>query len=330
MTLKLAGMPTQKHREIPALKKDANDAYVLPAVNPKPVDENGAIRAEVVLVTVPVTISDLNGQRISDLTYSDFRLFEDGIEQKIDRVISEAEPFNVALMLDTSNSMFRKASEIEASALAFRAAARTADRIMTVTFSDHIDVESDLWKIHGTGTRLYDAIDLVLEDRLNLIKGRKAIVLFTDGVDTRSRIATAADTLAAIEESDVLVYAIQYDTSRENSDESQLLLDIPSWIELPEDVRNNSKRYARADKYLLSLCNNSGGGLYVASKGSNLTEAFTRIADQLSHQYTLAYYPSNPKQDGSFHRLRVEVNRPGAKVRSRIGYRAPGPLSTNR
>jgi hypothetical protein len=95
---------------------------------------------------------------------------------------------------------------------------------------------------------------------------------------------------------------------------------------LPEDVRNNSERYARADKYLFNLCNVSGGELYLVSKGIKLTEVFGRIADQLSHQFTLTYYPTNPKQDGAFHRLRVEVNRPGAKVRSRIGYRAPGRL----
>jgi len=248
-------------------------------------------------------------------------------------------------MLDTSESMRLKAEEMQTSALAFAAAAPAADRIMTISFNNRIEVQSDIrqlrtamppmqpvlgMRLYDAGTRLYDAIDLVLEDRLNRIRGRKAIVLFTDGVDTRSRIVTAADTLAAIEESNVLVYAIQYDTSRENANQNRPIGQISSWVVLPEDVQNNSARYARADKYLFSLCNGSGGELYVAPKGGNLAEVFSQIADQLSHQYTLTYYPTNPKQDGSFHRLRVEVSRPGAKVRSRIGYRAPGPPSTKR
>jgi Ca-activated chloride channel homolog len=343
--LKIAGIPAQKYSEVPTLKRDPDRMPVLPPTNPKPEEDNQAIRANVVMVTVPVTISDQTGKRISDLAHSDFHLFEDDIEQKIDRVIPEAEPFDVALMLDTSRSMGLQAEEMQRSASAFAAALTAPDRIMNVSFNNRIEVQSDIRqlpaavpsmqrvggpRLYDAGTRLYDAIDIVLEDRLDGIKGRKAIVLFTDGVDTRSRIATAADTLAAIEESNVLVYAIQYDTSRENANQNRPISPISSWVVLPEDARNNSERYVRADRYLFSLCNGSGGELYVAPKGGNLTEVFTRIADQLSHQYTLAYYPSNPSQDGSLHRLRVEVNRPGAKVRSRIGYRVPGHLSVNR
>jgi len=201
--------------------------------------------------------------------------------------------------------------------------------VQSVPSTDRLQLRAALSiRRSGDGTRLYDAIELILEDRLDEIRGRKAIVLFTDGVDTRSRIAAAADTLAAIEESNVLVYAIQYDTKQENA--KQPRPGVEAWVMLPEDLRNNSERYARADKYLFSLCNASGGELYVAPVGSNLTEVFARIADQLSHQFTLSYYPTNPKQDESFHRLRVEVNRPGAKVRSRIGYRDLGRPSTGK
>jgi Ca-activated chloride channel homolog len=283
-------------------------------------------------VNVPVMVSDRDGKRVSDLEYSDFHLFEDDTEQKIDRIIPEAEPFHVALMVDTSASMRLKAEEIGNWALAFSDAVRPEDRLMVVSFDNRIFVQSELsadrFQLRsaisllrmGEGTRLYDAIDLVLTDRLRGIRGRKAIVLFTDGVDTRSRLAGAAGTLAAIEESDVLVYAIQYDTSRETQ-----LKPFPkggSWVVLPEDARNNSERYAGADKYLYSLCSGSGGEFYVAEPGSDLKELFASIADQLRHQYTILYYPPVSKQDGTYHRLRVVVDRPGAKVRARLGYRA--------
>jgi VWFA-related protein len=295
---------------------------------------NQAIRVEVTLVTVPVMVLDSDGKYVSDLKDSDFRIFEDNVKQKIDRIIPEAEPFDMALMVDTSASMHFKAEEIQDSAQAFVSAARPDDRLMVVSFDNRIFIHSELTadrlQVRGAislmqpdeGTRLYDAIDLVLADRLDRIRGRKAIILFTDGVDTRSRIAGASDTLAAIEESDVLVYAIQYDTSSEIG--LKPLRDLETWVVLPQDARNNTERYARADKYLFNLCNGSGGQLYVAQAGSNLNEVFARLADQLSHQFTLCYYPSNPKQDGSFHRLRVEVDRPGVKVRSRTGYRASG------
>jgi len=189
----------------------------------------------------------------------------------------------------------------------------TADRL-------HMHSAISLMRPSGEGTRLYDAVDLVLEDRLDAIRGRKAIMLFTDGVDTRSRIAGSSDTLAAIEESNVLVYGIQYDTKGQIGPRPGT--DLSSYVLLPEDARDNTEAYHRADKYLFNLCATSGGALYVAQPGSNLNEVFAGIGEQLRHQYVLCYYRSNSKQDGAFHRLRVTVNRPGVKVRARTGYRA--------
>jgi Ca-activated chloride channel family protein len=333
--LRIAGAPSTSRAGAPDLNTNPVPPPMSAALEPKPAGASHAIKVDVALVTVPVTVTDADEKHITDLKYSDFHVFEDDREQKIDRIIPEAEPFDVALMIDTSASMRSKAEEIQGVALAFAGAARPEDRLMVVSFDNRIFVHSELTSDRlmlrgaislmrpGEGTRLYDAVDLVLADRLDKDQGRKAIVLFADGVDTRSRIAGSADTLSAIEESNVLVYGIQYDTYRK--DPLGQLTNAASWVVLPEDIRNNSERYARADKYLYELCNGSGGELYVAPAGGNLSEVFARIADQLRHQLTLCYYRSSAKQDGAFHRLRVQVDRPGVKVRSRTGYRATAP-----
>jgi hypothetical protein len=112
---------------------------------------------------------------------------------------------------------------------------------------------------------------------------------------------------------------IQYDTDSQNR-----YIKIPNpgtWVLLPEDARNNSARYDYADKYLYSLTSASGGELYLAEAGSSLKEVFAGIADDLELQYTLCYYPRSQNPDGSLHRIRVEIDRPGVKIRARSRYR---------
>jgi VWFA-related protein len=152
------------------------------------------------------------------------------------------------------------------------------------------------------------------------LQERKATLLITDGVDTRSRLADQAGTLAGVEESNDLIYGVQYDTKQENR------LKIPSgisqWFLMPDEVLDSSGIYARADKYMQRLTSVSGGRLYLAQEGSNLKAVFAGIADELRHQYTLCYYSGNQRHDGSFRSIRVEVGRPGLKVRARKGYLA--------
>jgi VWFA-related protein len=289
------------------------------------------------LVTVPVTVTDISGRFVPDLKPSEFHIFENDQVQKIDRLITAAQPFDVALMLDTSASMFMKAEEIQLAALRFVDALRRDDRLVIASFNDrvfvHSELEGDPAKIRpailqigrGEGTRVYDAIDLVMRDRLDAPPGRKAIVLFTDGADTRSRIADAAAVLARMQESQVLAYAIQYDTRKENR------LPVPNAPGgqgtlapkiLPREALDTTAMYARATEFLRDLSETSGGRVYRAQALKDLDQAFAQIAEELSLQYTLCYYPRNQNKDGTFRRIRVEVYRPGVKIRARPGYLA--------
>jgi VWFA-related protein len=190
------------------------------------VGEGDVVRIDTNLVTVPVSVLDRDGRFISDLRREQFNVFENGVEQKIAYFESTEKPFTVALLLDTSGSTFFHLWEIKEAAISFAKQLRPQDRVLVVTFdrlvmllteaTNDSNVVTEVVErnaITGFSTRLYDALDLVIKARLNKIDGRKAIVLFTDGVDTASYQATYQSTLHEVEELDALIYPIQYDTT---------------------------------------------------------------------------------------------------------------------
>jgi Ca-activated chloride channel family protein len=296
--------------------KPAEAGLVLPPGEPTRAAA-GTIKVNVTLVTVPVIASDADGRYVSDLTARDFHLFENGSEQPIDRVVPEVEPFHVALLLDVSGSTTLKHGDIQSAALAFLESMRSEDQVMVSSFSAAIHVDSEFTSDRdrlnrailltnvGTSTRLYDALELVVTQRLNEIQGRKAIVLLTDGMDTASRLSDLNMSLARMEESDVLVYVLQYDTRKD----------------LPILSQSVAPSYARASEYLRDLSVNSGGRRFDASSVPALRDAFAQISEELRHQYALCYYPALQATDSSFRRIQVTVDRPGVRVRARVGYR---------
>jgi VWFA-related protein len=309
-------------RNVPAMKSDRAEPAA-PSVRAGDVPSGSeTIHVDVTLVTVPTIVSDPDGKYIPGLRANDFCILENGMEQRIDRVIPESEPFHVVLLLDVSGSTTLKHDEIQMAAEEFVQALRPEDRVMVVSFSNLVRVDSEFTNDHdrlcqailkttaGGGTRLYDALDLVVTERLKQIQGRKAIVLFTDGVDTVSRLAGAASSLARIDEADALVYVIQYNTKN----------DLQTTRLQPE------ADYARGAEYLKNLTDHSGGRLFKAETVPSLKEAFSQIALELKSQYTLCYYPSNQSNDSAFRRIRVTLDRPGARIRARAGYRVATPL----
>ena len=295
--------------------------------------EKRIIKVDVALVTVPVVVTDAKGNYISGLQESDFRVFENDRAQRIDRLIPTMEPFHIALLLDRSGSTKLKSEDIQGAAVAFVEALRPQDRFLIASFDTRVTYHSEFTNDRsrlraairqtgssGNSTRLYDAIDTVMTERLDPLPGRKAMVLFTDGVDNSSERMDARRALASIEKSDVLGYAIQYDTRFEGQ---------PDPFLLPSSQRPVSfaSLYKQAGKFLGDLSSRSGGRTFQAETLQNLQAAFSRIAAELPQQYTLCYYPLPQARAGSFRRIRVTVNRPGVRVRARSGYRAgPKPI----
>ena len=175
------------------------------------------------LVTVPVIATDTDGLYITDLRKEEFTITEDAVAQEIAFFGKVAAPFHVVLMLDTSSSTQDKLKQIQQAAFAFVQQLQSADRVKVISFDDRVkdlneftsDREVLRAAINGTrsgeGTKVYDAMELAM-NTIRRIRGRKAIVMFTDGMDWHSDYATFDGTVRYLDEEGVVVYPIRYDT----------------------------------------------------------------------------------------------------------------------
>jgi VWFA-related protein len=176
------------------------------------------------LVNVPVIVTDRLGRFITGLNRNDFSIREDGVVQKLEDFSSTETPFNVALLLDTSLSTQNKLNAIRKAALAFIKQLQPNDRVMIVTFDQQVqfvsgftnnreELERSIKAIKTKySTSLYDAIHLTITEKMLPLKGRKAIVILTDGVDTASKKATFESSLELVAATGIISYAIQYET----------------------------------------------------------------------------------------------------------------------
>jgi VWFA-related protein len=261
-------------------------------------------------------------------------VFEDDVEQKVERVDQGGVPTDIALLIDTSGSMRAVREAVRASAPAFAGALRAADRAMIVTFDSRVRVVSEFTKDNSTleralaqtppggGTRLYDALALVAVDRLGQIDGRKAVVLLTDGSDTRSQLTDGAGALAALETSNTAVFVVKYETGDGGTLGLPGASKVRRWLIPPDGPEEEGAARAEADRFLSRLSAGTGGRLIAARPDADVPEILAHIAGELSRQQVLAYYPSNGTLDGTYRRIRVTVDCDGCSVRARTGYRA--------
>lgn len=191
------------------------------------VDDGEAVTVETNLVTLPVIVSDRGGRYVPDLKAEEFNVSEDGAEQKVSFFATVSEPFHVVLLIDTSASTTaEKMRQVQEAAVTFVNNLQTDDRVKVISFDDDVRVLCDFTGDRaalasairatrpGKGTRLYDAFDLAYRS-LRRVKGRKAVVMLTDGVDWHSDAHTYDDNRRALEESDVVVYPVRFDTRAE-------------------------------------------------------------------------------------------------------------------
>jgi VWFA-related protein len=312
------------------------------------------VRIDTNLVTVPVSVVDRDGRYISDLQKDDFQIAEDGIEQEIAYFGTVEKPFTVVLMLDTSASTWSKLGPIKDAAEVFVEQLRPDDQVMLVSFGMGVKVQceptSDREKIRkairatgkGLSTHLYDAMENVMKKHLGRIQGRKALVLFTDGVDATSNHATYESTVHTAEELEALIYPILYDTydpsidtggatpTQSDSRVISILRKIPLPLPIPTIGSGGSSGsggagssradYDRGERYLRELADLTGGRVYEASSDlRHLRDAFSQIAAELGRQYSIGYYPKK-KGEGERRQIKVRVSRPDVAVRARDQY----------
>lgn len=307
----------------------------------EPID---TIKIDTNLISVPVIVSDRENRYIRDLKVESFRLFDNQVEQKISYFDTGEEPLNVVLMLDTSLSTSGVLDDIRKAAKAFVKELRPQDRAMIVTFdwqmqelstltSDRKELESGIKQAKVgkmAGTVLHDSLMDISSRVLQPIRGRKAIILLSDGNDHGS-VVTPEELLRSESEADAMIYSIYY------LPEALRFLGPPVPgppfprpfdYAVPQRPRGPGRRRGglRGLGYygydLMEKLSEATGGRFYQGETKSLKETFALIAEELRHQYRLGFYPDELKRDGSVHTLAVKVSLPDVSVRSRREYLA--------
>ncbi len=306
-------------------------------------DGEDEIKIDATLVTIPVSVYDRNGIYIPNIKKEEVKIFEDGREQEIAYFRTSEEPFTVALLIDTSPSTEYEIDEIRRAAKAFVEQLKPQDKVLVMEFDGDPQVlteaTNDRDKIYkaidkadfGNGTSLYDAVDFALNKRLNKIEGRKAIVLFTDGVDTVSRNSFYS-TMKDAEESETIIFPIYYNTFLSNQRNNGGVFGSP-FPGIGGQNRGNgtsAEEYALGKKYLEDLAASTGGRIFQPDKTpGGLRRAFEGIAEELRRQYNVGYYPEKEGKFGQRKQIKVRIYRPDLIVRARDSYIVGASQKTN-
>lgn len=268
-------------------------------------------------VLVPAAVEDKQGRIVRGLTQKDFRVFENQIQQKIEAFwIEGAEPVSIAFLLDVSGSM-RMSGKLEAAKEAIRffvTSLRPQDRFALICFADDqvawiTEFTNDRGRFlerlavqEGYGqTALNDAVAAAPKLVDERAEGRRAILLFTDGVDNASKLSVEQSILAA-RKVEVPIYTVGF---------SGIAPELREKARVPENTVVLSRFSAE-----------TGGALFVVHDPDELKEAVARIDQELRYQYLLAYQPQTGTWDGSFRSIRVEARGGRLQVRTRKGYYA--------
>jgi Ca-activated chloride channel homolog len=312
-------------------------------------DEGVTIRANVDMVSLPVVVTNKIGKRITDLTKSDFRIFENGVEQEIAGFAATDEPVSIALLLDTSGSTERKLAQIQNAAIEFVQQLHPDDEVAVLSFADDVKLQTDFTinrdrneygiKKTRTGewTVEYEAVWLALEEVLKPIKTRKALVLFTDGVDTRSRKANEKETLDLAKETQATIYCVYFNTLDDQGRRRNMggyPTSLPPIIMAPprppvyggtSGPGSTMDEYRAGREYLSRLAEYSGGLMFDSMQ--DLSNAFAEVAKELASQYSIGYYSTDNRHNGKFRNVEVRLNKPGLVARTKKGYFAKKDLS---
>jgi Ca-activated chloride channel family protein len=374
-----ASMQEQNNNRRPRTVGSNQNTNQAPANSaPQEVDEGDVVRVETQLVSVPAVVTDRNGRPLAGLKLDNFVLLEDGKPQRLTNFATTETPFEIALVLDTSGSTRDEIGLIRDAAKAFIRALRPGDRVAVVGFKNlnrsggplaAVDVVSDLTdnreRLHlaiddldtSNGTPLYDALGRVAEQIFREppreeLRGRRAIVALTDGVDSSSN-SDFGEARAKLNRAGVATYFIQVSTEdyvedrllKDCEDDGRLTLSAKQFerfrrLFVPQLQKEDYQDFCRLGPFermdisrrlynlgrqeMNEMARGSGGKNFAAASLTDARAAFAQVAQEIGTQYSLGYYPANKTRDGAFRQIKVELR--GVKdgtVRAREGYYAP-------
>jgi VWFA-related protein len=293
---------------------------------PEPPQSSQSITTATTVVNVFATVRDKKNGIVSDLTKDDFKIYEDGVEQKVAYFTKEVDmPISLAMLMDTSGSMYYiMGAEQQAASSFVEEVMHKKDEALVMTFDTDVNLLADFTEdtnvlkrairraqvnaagpmitpgtvpTSGGGTNLYDAVYLACHDELANEAGRKAIVLITDAEDNGSKMSEY-DAAEAAQRADTVLHF--------------LLITDPRATE------------GYGPGIAAKLASDTGGRVINVRNEKGLEHAFDIVSEELRSQYVLGYYPANTDHDGTFRKIKVEVSRPDVKILARKGYYAPG------
>jgi Ca-activated chloride channel homolog len=293
-----------------------------PPGQPSTAEKQGStIKVQVNLVVLHTTVLDDRGRFADGLKQENFRILEDKVEQKLSVFKREDVPVSMGLVIDNSGSMRDKRPRVNEAAITLVESSNPQDEAFVVNFNDdfYLDLDKDftnsvpelkeaLERIDSRGsTALYDAIIGSLDHLKKASKDKRVLLIITDGEDNTSR-NSLEKTVREIQKTDTVVYTIGL---------------------LSQESKKSAKR---AKKALKDIAEASGGLSYFPENVEDVHNICQQVAHDIRNQYTLAYYPSNSRRDGTFRAVSVEVIPPRGHgklvARTRNGYYAPNSPSS--
>ena len=284
-----------------------------------------ALQTSVEMVLVPVTVTDHYGKTIEGLKAQNFSIFDDGVLQRIESLVTEDAPSSVGLVLDTSGSMRDSLGAAKEVIHAFLTTANSGDELQLLTVStqpeavsgfttDTTELEKDVQSTRPYGfTALIDTVYLGLNNMRRGSQPRRALIVLSDGMDNHSRYSKTELMNAAIE-ADVQVYSVIFD----NGASSSTVPNRPAMIAKPWDHPQESL----GRDLLEGLAEKTGGLHFRVRSGSERKEAATKIGQAIRAQYLIGYQPPHSNHTGKWHRIRVKADVPNVSVYARSGYYA--------
>ena len=288
----------------------------VPAPDSQPA--NQIFRAGVELVSLNVTVIDGQGRYVTDLVQDDFSVFEDGAVQELTFFNRTNLPIALSLLLDSSASMEQRMSIAQEAAIGFARTIRKQDLAQVVDFDSRVEIKQSFTNnvveletairntASGGSTALHNAVYIALKELVKIHAKnpdeirRQAIVVLSDGEDTSS-LVSFEEVLELAKRSETALYTIGLQ---------------------PPEV-SALRGFREAEFVLRQLAQETGGRSFFAKRAEELKDVYGQIAEELSSQYTMGYASRNPRRDGAFRRLVVQVARPNVTPRTKRGYYGP-------
>ncbi len=282
---------------------------------PPPVREisEGHLRVDTSLVVIPAFATTDRGVSVMGLTSQNFRLFEDGVEQPVTYFAADDAPVSIGILFDSSGSMHNKMAKSLEAVSEFLKTTNREDELFLIDFNEHpkltVPFTTDTEEVYRTATRtkvfgrtsLYDAVHMALKEMKHAKYDRKALVVFSDGGDNRSRYSFS-EIKSDLLESNVRLYTIGI-------------------LEPESKQQKLSPEEKNGPAVLAQLSEESGGRFFPVTDMNELPNISASLGVELRNQYLLGYSPAELVRDGKYHKVRVDLLPPSGLAKPRVFYR---------